>query len=183
MLRQIRRGTFETNSSSTHAICITKKEIYKDLLPKHLTFYHDEFGWENAEYSTLRKRASYLYQAICDCYDKEEKIDKLNQITTILDHYHITCEFKANDGDYEDGYIDHAENLIDFIDKILKNEDAFMKYLFGNSFVITGNDNGYDFNERMRVRLDDEHTQYGIYPQYGELKEEFEDYDIYEKDN
>ena len=34
MKRQIRRGCFETNSSSTHAICIAKAGVDKESLPK-----------------------------------------------------------------------------------------------------------------------------------------------------
>ena len=45
MKRQIRRGCFETNSSSTHAICITKADVNKEDLPSHVTFTHGEFGW------------------------------------------------------------------------------------------------------------------------------------------
>lgn len=45
MKRQIRKSVFETNSSSTHAICITKKkDNYK--LPDHIDFEFGEFGWD-----------------------------------------------------------------------------------------------------------------------------------------
>jgi len=40
MKRQIRRGTFETNSSSTHAICITKSDVDKANLPNYVEFEH-----------------------------------------------------------------------------------------------------------------------------------------------
>lgn len=44
MKRQIRKSVFETNSSSTHAICITKKkDNYK--LPDHIDFEFGKFGW------------------------------------------------------------------------------------------------------------------------------------------
>lgn len=45
MKRQVRRGTFETNSSSTHAICITKSE-YRHNSFSHIDFEIGEFGWE-----------------------------------------------------------------------------------------------------------------------------------------
>ena len=50
MKRQIRRGVFETNSSSTHAICIAKGDYN---LSKHIDFTIGEFGWENNEYDDL----------------------------------------------------------------------------------------------------------------------------------
>ena len=62
MKRKIRRGTFETNSSSTHAICITKSDVKKCDLSKNVTFTHGEFGWEVEEYYGLWEKASYLYR-------------------------------------------------------------------------------------------------------------------------
>ena len=47
MKRQIRQGVFETNSSSTHAICISKDHDTSKLkLPDSVSFDHGEFGWE-----------------------------------------------------------------------------------------------------------------------------------------
>ena len=64
MKRQIRRSCFETNSSSTHAICITKADVNKEDLPSHVTFTHGEFGWEADTYDSPEDKAAYLYQAI-----------------------------------------------------------------------------------------------------------------------
>ena len=50
MKRQIRRGTFETNSSSTHAICIAKDDYE---LKDHIDFHTGEYGWECKEYGDL----------------------------------------------------------------------------------------------------------------------------------
>lgn len=47
MKRQIRRCVFETNSSSTHAICIAK-DGYE--LKDHIDFHTGEYGWECEEY-------------------------------------------------------------------------------------------------------------------------------------
>ena len=66
---------------------------------------------------------------------------------------------------------------------IKEDEDKLMRCLFGNSFVITGNDNGYGHSERMYVREEDEHTKWGSFPRFGGLKPEFENYEIYEKGN
>lgn len=61
MKRQIRRSCFETNSSSTHAICIAKADVDKSSFPNHVTFTHGDFGWENEEYWSLWSKASYFY--------------------------------------------------------------------------------------------------------------------------
>lgn len=60
MKRQVRRGTFETNSSSTHAICITKSE-YRHNLFSHIDFEIGEFGWENDKLIELFKDWNIYY--------------------------------------------------------------------------------------------------------------------------
>ena len=41
----------------------------------------------------------------------------------------------------DNGYVDHGDELAEFLDIILSNEDLLMRYLFGDSTVYTGNDN------------------------------------------
>ena len=43
-MRQIRQNTFETNSSSTHSICISKNPVV-DVRNEHVYFGSGEFGW------------------------------------------------------------------------------------------------------------------------------------------
>ena len=64
MKTQIRRGVFETNSSSVHSISITKND-FKGSLPKQFTIDNGgEFGWETCIYDAPSNKAAYLYQAI-----------------------------------------------------------------------------------------------------------------------
>lgn len=178
---QIRQGVFETNSSSIHAICIAKELGYPKELPKELIFYRDEFGWENEEYRLVEKKASYLYEAILCIYS--DPYIKLKEVEKILNKYGTKCEFKNPDKLFE-GYIDHGSELRQFIEDLLSNEDKLMTYLFGDSFIITGNDNNYDFQDRMHDRLEDEKTMYGTFRRYSDTyKFEFNNYDIYEKRN
>lgn len=182
MKRQIRRGAFETNSSSTHAICISKKRNYK--IPAYVTFTHDEFGWEFGEYNDTWTKASYLYQAIISVYydDPEPALKKLK---SILADYGVACEFEpARSGEFWDnGYIDHGGECYEFVEAVLNDNELLFTYLFGDSFVITGNDNGYSFDERMYVKEEDIVESWGTYPSYGDLKPEFRNYDIYRKGN
>lgn len=183
MRRQIRNGVFETNSSSTHAICITKANVNKRDLPNHATFVHGEFGWENEEYSDLWSKASYLYQAICCCYDGDERQEKLDNIVELLGKYNISCDFEPDKDDIWSGYIDHGYGTVDFVDAVLKDGDKLLRYLFGDSMVITGNDNSKGYSDRMYVNEGEEVTKWGTYTRYGGLKPEFDDYEIYEKGN
>lgn len=177
---QIRNNVFETNSSSTHAICITKKHIYPSDLPEVIVFKHDEFGWEVRKLKSCKKRASYLYEAICS---SSNKYDRLETLEKILNSYGIKCEFESP-GDEYCGYIDHGYDLYDFVEDLLSDEDKLMTYLFGDSFIVTGNDNSYGFSDIMYDHLEDEKTSYGTFPRYSDTyKDEFNGYDIYEKGN
>ena len=140
---QIRSSVFETNSSSTHSIAISKKPA---VIGKHISFAIGEFGWENGCADT----ADYLYTAILEQNNSSELLNKLKEI---LDKYSIEYAFEkptyqtSSDGKYEwisYGYIDHGYELGDFLDAVLSNEDLLMRYLFGDSNVYTGNDNQDD---------------------------------------
>ena len=72
MKRQIRRGVFETNSSSTHSIAIPKRCTKTN----YMSFNIGEFGWGWDEVDP----ADYLYTAIYELAETEdeakEKIEK-----------------------------------------------------------------------------------------------------------
>jgi hypothetical protein len=142
-MKQIRRNVFETNSSSTHSICISKKPV---VPRKHIHFGIGEYGWE----SSCVNAVDYLYTAILEQGDSSELLE---QLKFILDNYSIEYEFDepiyktSSDGKYkwiDYGYVDHGYETREFIDAVLSNDDLLMRCLFGDSFVYTGNDNGCD---------------------------------------
>ena len=192
MRRQIRRRTFETNSSSTHAICITKD---KCGLGTHIDFEVGEFGWENEEYSDRYSKASYLITAILS-FDKDEADRRLQLLKDILDSNNITYtlpELVEHSWKYggktrycynTDGcYIDHSGETKEFLDAVLSDSDRLFRYLFGDSFIITGNDNDDEYSDRMYTNEGEEETNWGTYTNYGGLKPEFDNYEVYEKGN
>lgn len=170
MKRQIRRNVFETNSSSTHAICITKRRVDKYDLPSDIEFMHDEFGWEFRVHEDTLTKASYLYQAICDLYSYEndkKKNEYINRIYNVLGKYGIECNFDTKDKDedgFSVGYIDHVFETRDFVNAVMNNENRLLRYLFGESKIITGNDNSEAFDDYMESH-------------------DFSDYDVYYKGN
>jgi hypothetical protein len=191
MKRQIRRSVFETNSSSTHAICITKGGYEKH---DYIEFHIGEFGWEVDTYNDVYSRASYLITAIFGS-NKDYADKKLQQLKDILDNNNIeyvipTPEIKSweYNGEIEyyyniDGYIDHAGETREFVEAVLSDSDTLFRYLFGDSMIITGNDNGDGYSDRMYVYEGEEVTKWGSFPRYGGLKPEFDNYEIYEKGN
>lgn len=193
MKRQVRRGTFETNSSSTHAICITKSE-YRHNSFSHIDFEIGEFGWENDEYDSLYNKASYLITAILS-FDKDEADENLQKLKDILDSNDIEYtlpELKVDSWEYEgkkryyydiDGYMDYSGETKEFVEAVLSDSDRLFRFLFGDSFIITGNDNGDSYNDRMYVNEGEEETSWGTYTNYGGLKPEFDNFEVYEKGN
>ena len=135
---KIRRGTFETNSSSTHSIAISKEKVN---IPKGITIRFDigEYGWAEGEYSF----PSYMYTALL-CENDTESIEKLK---SILDFWGVKYKF-ANPkwehlGGYKylaNGYIDHEDETHSIMIEILNDEDLLARALFGDSTVYTGND-------------------------------------------
>lgn len=192
MKRQIRKKVYETNSSSTHAICIAK-DGYE--LKDHIDFHTGEYGWECDEYGDLDNKASYLITAILSM-DKESADEKLIQLEGILDENEITYTIpELNVNSYEYGkkkhyyydigydYIDHAGELRSWLDDLLSDSDKLFRYLFGDSVIITGNDNDDRFRDRMLIAEGEEETDWGTYTLYGDLKPEFDKYEIYKKGN
>ena len=66
---QIRRGVFETNSSSVHTISISKNTV-KSARGKSVRFgTGGEFGWGPDLVAGVSSRAQYLWQAILSSFD------------------------------------------------------------------------------------------------------------------
>lgn len=192
MKRQIRKKVYETNSSSTHAICIVK-DGYE--LKDHVDFHTGEYGWECEEYVDLNDKASYLITAILSM-DKEYADEKLEKLKSILDENKITYTIPELDVksweygskkcyyyDIEDNYINHVEELKTWLEDLLSDSDKLFRYLFGDSIIITGNDNDDSYRDRMLIAEGEESTDWGTYTLYGDLKPEFDKYEIYEKGN
>lgn len=151
-MKTIRQSVFETNSSSTHSICISKEKVNLNNLPDKVVFKVDEFGWERRE----ANRADYLYTAAAILYNCDEFKEFKNYVSIALLNIGIDCEFgetifkqiDIQDGmiyDYLDnGHIDHVDDLREFVDAIMKDEQLLFRYLFGDSHVYTGNDNSAD---------------------------------------
>ena len=161
---QIRRGVFETNSSSTHSICITESNKKLDMLTR-LDFTLGNFGWQ---VQTLRKpeeKAAYLYTAIWSIYDKKTANKKTNELYEMLSEEEVECSFARPEfteyGKYlwlENGSIDHSGEygLRDFVEKTLGNKRRLLRFLFSEeSFILTGNDND-DLDVDINVNYDHE---------------------------
>lgn len=142
---QIRRGVFETNSSSTHSICITKN-TFLDRSAGYVEFEFGEFGWETRKLRSVDQKASYLYTAAVS-FDQYGKTNYIEKIKRILDKNDIGYEFFKRDESYTfgNGYVDHSGDLNIFLEDVCNDEGKLLRYLFSSeSFILTGNDNNDD---------------------------------------
>lgn len=193
-MRQIRNGVFETNSSSTHSIAIPKS---CDNI-NYISFNIDEFGWEWREANP----ADYFYTAIyTTSYTKDEAEEKIEKLKDILNSHGINYRFGRAEthiwhSDYDNkdylcldnGYIDHGDELRDFVDELLNDGDKLVRFL-SMGFVFTGNDNS-DTEERCFIERDQEFLDYYDWKtkQESKIKNPYymsnhEDYDWYWKGN
>lgn len=150
-MKKIRRGMFETNSSSTHTIIIADEKFNKGSNEGCMVdFRIGEFGWETRTYYDTDAKASYLYTAACSLLGR----DVYQELYEVLSKYGIMCMcakpavFKDyGSGKYLDnGYIDHVDGLHDFVNSLMSHEKLLMKYLFDErSFIHTTNDNTYEY--------------------------------------
>jgi len=158
MKQSIRRNVFETNSSSTHSLCVTKNNIL-DQKQESLNFSIGEFGWEENTLDSPSEKASYLYTAILVC---DGKMDCLESVKNALNNNGIEYEFEEPNFDDEyrylnNGYIDHSGEIYDFLD-ICNDEDKIMRFLFSSeSFILTGNDNA---DSDVEINVDYDHEEY-----------------------
>ena len=153
-MHQIRAGVFETNSSSTHSICITTNRRTSMCHPEHVHFRCDSFGWEWRKLDTVDEKAAYLYSSAVDLMDRKELQKATEHIVDTLFKFGITCTFEEPIyGNHGQGFL-YCENAdIDhcgegdhraFVQRTIYNDGRLLRYLFSHdSYVLTGNDNEY----------------------------------------
>lgn len=156
---KIRKGTFETNSSSTHAICIPKEKFADNYLPNSLRydkkenviicFHLDYFGWD---WKTLydQDALNYLYTFMfCYLGDADFK-DGIDKIKACLKKRDIKCSFeksKIKDRDYfiwdttkKQIGIDQSSSLHIWYNDLIKDDAKLWSFICKGQ-VFTGNDN------------------------------------------
>lgn len=116
MKEQIRRNTFETNSSSVHTLCIDKSgrepsELKLDKDGK-INVYLNEFGANYELYNYQDEKLSYLMTLLKYAsrgFDIESiyEEDQFKYIEKAIMNYIPECTGIKICGDIEDGYIDH----------------------------------------------------------------------------
>lgn len=133
----IREKVFETNSSSTHSVCITPLKTEPEIndLKDHIILGIGEYGWGFEEYNDALTKLDYLAVEI----DAEED-DRWPLLINTMAKYYPNCTFEL--ADYKrKGYVDH-QSYGDVWSEIGRDEKTLIDYLFNkNSILIIDNDN------------------------------------------
>lgn len=138
-MKKIRKGVFETNSSSTHSICIDINETNNLDIPNEIHTSYGEYGWEHDRLETVSEKASYLFTGL-----KQLQLDDtFNEVLTYLkDEVGIDIIFEETGDYFYEGYIDHCNELMEFLTAVCSDYEKLKRFLFSKfSFILTGNDN------------------------------------------
>lgn len=202
-MKIIRRSVFETNSSSTHALAITKSNENLNNPSLISLDYDGEYGWEYRTLNDLDSKFTYL-AILASCVDTlkttperiewytERKDIKLDQVElrffmnklknlgfTFEDEEEIVSKLTGKDA--YDYYIDHSYDAIDIYFSIVSDEDRLKRFLLSpKSFITTGNDNSEksiweDPNSEYKLGLTSSVTEWGsVNYNIKSLKDKFE---------
>lgn len=145
-----RHGTFETNSSSTHSICIASgecKDSFRLVTNEHVTdgvvIEGGQFGWEVEDYWDAYSKASYAITWVRQYSRLKEEHEKMLE-KVIKDHtgakeIKFLCDTESWDNQYH-SYIDHQSD--DVCEEAFENEELLKQFIFNtNSMLHTDNDN------------------------------------------
>lgn len=152
MKRQIRRGVFETNSSSCHSVSFEPETNEESQYDMDLEINDEdlvevklgEFGWGYDEYTDSKTKLSYITTMAKCGFNEKSDIEKINTVVAdVMDCDGILIlEPKNSWGDA--WYIDHQsvyDNIDDFLD--MKAGGASLdEFIFNPKYkLIIDNDN------------------------------------------
>ena len=143
MIRKVRSGVFETNSSSTHALVHSNEENHNFLNPSSQLMIDFVNANGIATYSTLREKVSYLVSQIINKYkyDVSSYEDLLEELECdydfqrikryVMAYYNKEIVFpKKYDGDLDE-IVDINHQLTDWrdLDDLLRDMVAYSDLL------------------------------------------------------
>ncbi len=144
-MQNIRRGTFETNSSSTHSISIDEScdEMFDTIIPNSdgiIELNGGEFGWQEEEFNDALTKANYCYvDNIHDPKKLEELISVISQQTCVKPgNIRLNASTEYSGGNWS--YVDHQSQGTSL--EAFESFDKLTKFIFNPRSVLrTDNDN------------------------------------------
>jgi len=149
-MRKIRRGVFETNSSSTHSITLSCGDIVQDKLHvndrNECIIYTGEFGWEVEAYHDAATKASYALTHAVNLGNSVKTAELLYMLRQAIERGigdDVDIIFDADPTSNEwgsNGYIDHQSFGV--AEDAFRSVNTLHRFIFDrNSVLYTDNDN------------------------------------------
>lgn len=149
-MKIIRKHVFETNSSSMHALVISKSEENLETPTELQLAWDGGYGWENEVYTDQINKFTYLGILAAGIQEDEVNnelenyFEKLKEIGfTIGDSWdHDEKYIKKKLLDDYDYYVDHESEAYGIYMSIVYDKERLKRFMLSpRSFITTGNDN------------------------------------------
>lgn len=160
---QLRSNIFETNSSSIHTFCISRKPYKKLKEGITLNVRAGQYGWSGYCDSPL----SYLYTLVSYDDNRLKQLDK-----KIKDFgFKIIYENGPLSENSEDDwyYVDHAEEGFDLFDILMKDDILLLNFIFDDETEIYITNDNWDWDDKSnypRLKYDTNPDEYFYYEKY-----------------
>jgi hypothetical protein len=154
MQQQIRRSTFETNSSSSHSLTLDRNALVAQPFPKDVLragvvcVAPGDYGWEWERFYTPLNKLRYLVTHLLSFSDVSELNDcpQMEMLRKVVAE-HTGCRIEVENNE---GHIDHES--LGRAGEVFADEATLHAFVFGrDSCVETGNDNS---NPPWRIQTD-----------------------------
>ena len=139
MAMTVRRGVFETNSSSSHSITVEVGPYWDTITPDDgvIRLTGGEFGWEIEEYNDAKTKANYAALDFILC-GNEDRLDELIEVIQDFTGYPVEIDIDLESSNYS--YIDHQS--IGTVNDDIYDKEELKNFIFNKSSVLyTDNDN------------------------------------------
>lgn len=195
-MKIIRKHVFETNSSSMHALVISKSEENLETPTELCLAWDGRYSWENEVYADQINKFTYLGILAAGIQETEVNnelenyFEKLKEIGFTIgndDYGNSEKEIKKKLLKSYDYYVDHEDEAYGAYMSIVYDEERLKRFMLSpRSFITTGNDNDGDDiwskpNAIFELGLKYEETKWGTKQYFTEDLEK--DYEIYHKGN
>ena len=141
----VRKNLFETNSSSTHAICISNKDTdYNMYIGSTIHYTLGQFARNKTTLTTFVDKLSYLMTTIRDINDYNKNRPNNNydfpsyDKNYIKDVLHKCLNITIIECDDSIHYVECFADSIEWLNFIYNDETSLLRFLFSdNSIVVT----------------------------------------------
>lgn len=170
MKRIVRKGVFESNSSSCHSLQIVtgnfeEQNLIVDDFENKVIVQFGEFGWGFYKYDDPLTKLSYLLTMLIECnsdckslesfYELEE-FEKLNSMIAChcncdgikIDSKISACKWDERYNDH-DGYIDHQSMFSSVNDFLEYYSVSAEEFIFNPAIELIIADDNWDYDEDM----------------------------------